>query len=242
MRPWLGSLTSLWSVNNETAEAYTPAQLEDNAEEVINTGVSDKAQSIQNPKLFGKEVKPPIKSLVECRLKDTDNAWSRLRIVNRGGKVGGKHENWFNVYDANEDTEKLFSVNWDEVVEWKQLEEEECLTVKCWKDPAVIEAKSAELENWKTLEVYEEVPFLDQNYITVQWVTTQKYVDGERVVKARLVARGFQDSDIIQKDSPTATANRESVRLLLSIAVSLGWQVHSLDHVKSAFIQGDTFN
>ena len=58
-------------------------------------------------------------------------------------------------------------------------------------------------------------------------------------MKARLVARGFQETDKLQKDSPTA--NRESIRLLLIIAVSMGWKLKCLD-VKSAFLQGDKIN
>ena len=76
----------------------------------------------------------------------------------------------------------------------------------------------------------------NQEYITVQWVITQKYVDEVRTVKARLVAHGFQERDVIQKDSPTAS--RESIHLLLITALSVGYTIHSLD-VKSAFLQGD---
>ena len=39
--------------------------------------------------------------------------------------------------------------------------------------------------------VYEEIEKTNEDCITTQWVYSQKYVDGKRIVKARLVARGF---------------------------------------------------
>ena len=58
-------------------------------------------------------------------------------------------------------------------------------------------------------------------------------------MKARLVARGFLENQLVEKHSPTAA--KESIRILLIIAVSLGFRIHSLD-VKSAFLQGDTID
>ena len=56
--------------------------------------------------------------------------------------------------------------------------------------------------------------------------------------KARLVARGFEESNLIdiRKDSPTCC--KENFRLLQAIAVTNKWKVHSLD-IKSAFLQGN---
>ena len=54
--------------------------------------------------------------------------------------------------------------------------------------------------------------------------------------KARLVARGFEESsENLKKDSPTCS--KESLRMLLAIISSNNWKLHSLD-VKSAFLQG----
>ena len=112
------------------------------------------------------------------------------------------------------------------------------MSVKAFSDPDVLEAKMTEMESWKRFEVYDEIKNEGQRYITVQWVVTQKFNEKGRSVKARLVARGFQEpNEHIKKDSPTTT--RESVRVLLCMAISHhGWVIHSLD-VKSAFLQGD---
>ena len=71
-----------------------------------------------------------------------------------------------------------------------------------------------------------------------RWVITEKYKEGEKFVKARLVARGFEEDQIndIRKDSPTC--GKDSLRLSLTLFVSMDWQIHSLD-VKSAFLQGN---
>ena len=59
-------------------------------------------------------------------------------------------------------------------------------------------AKNAELEQWKTLKVYNVVPFTGQKLIDPRWVLTNKVVLGEKEMKAkaRLCVKGFQDPDI----------------------------------------------
>ena len=197
----------------------------------------EEVEGARNIQTFDNTSLPPLKSLVKCRISDDPTSCRNLRIVTRGGRIGGKNAKWFNVYDPADEDTKLFSVNWDEVLEWCHVDEEQCLAVRSVKDPAIVEARYEELQRWKDFDLYEEVEDEGQFFITVQWVDTQKFVNNNRVVKARLVARGFQERDPIQKDSPTAL--RESVRFLLMFAVSTNLTIHSLD-VKSAFLQGDS--
>ena len=214
-------------VSGQTAHDVTET------EQGLDRNSTEKTHSIQT---FTKDTEPPLRGLVECK-QSSDSDWQRLRIVSRGGKKGGKNSQWWNVYDADSENSEIFSVNWDDVVEWKSVPEEVCLNTRSCDDPAVLEAKMNELENWKKFKAYEEVIKADQNYLTTQWVITSKYDNAKRVIKARLVARGFQETDEVQKDSPTAS--RESLRLLLLVSVSLNWKIHSID-VKSAFLQGET--
>ena len=53
-------------------------------------------------------------------------------------------------------------------------------------------AKNAELEQWKTLKVYDVVPFTGQKLIDPRWVLTNKVVLGEKEMKAkaRLCVKG----------------------------------------------------
>ena len=68
---------------------------------------------------------------------------------------------------------------------------------------------------------------------------TEKVVDGLIVLKARLVARGFEEQDEIQADSPTA--RNETLRIFLAITSSLSWQCKTPD-IKAAFLQGQEIN
>ena len=60
---------------------------------------------------------------------------------------------------------------------------------------------------------------------------------GSPVIKARLVARGFEEelNSEVLVDSPTCS--KDAFRLALSIVSAKGWNCNSMD-VKSAFLQG----
>lgn len=109
------------------------------------------------------------------------------------------------------------------------------------------------LSGWK-LAMDEEMSALDKNQtweLTVlppgkqavgcRWVYTVKYLlDGsvERL-KARLVAKGYTQTygvDYLETFPPVARLN--SVRILLSVAVSRSWPLYQLD-IKNAFLHGD---
>ena len=66
----------------------------------------------------------------------------------------------------------------------------------------VMKAKEFEVQSWQENDVYEEVEDTGQEFISVRWVITEKLKDGKPVVKARLVARGFEDTSDFRKDSP----------------------------------------
>ena len=99
-----------------------------------------------------------------------------------------------------------------------------------------LEAKQQELQKWKDVDAYEEVQDTGQRSISCRWVCTEKKKDSALILKARLVARGFEENTVqLQTDSPTC--HKESLRLLLCILASNSWTVHSLD-IKSAYLQG----
>eukprot|EP00253_Pinus_taeda_P017693 PITA_17693 len=77
--------------------------------------------------------------------------------------------------------------------------------------------------------------------VRCKWVYRTKYGPDGKVDKhkARLVTKGFsqvEGIDYTETFSPVAKMN--SIRLVLSLAASLKWEVHQMD-VKSAFLQGD---
>ena len=85
-------------------------------------------------------------------------------------------------------------------------------------------------------KVFEEVDDRGQETIGSRWIVTQKEKhDGQKQqFKARLVARGFQEKEQPQSDSPTVA--KESFKILMSKSFS---SVNS--HFLRAFIfQGST--
>ena len=88
--------------------------------------------------------------------------------------------------------------------------------------------------------MFDEVRFTDQPTISCRWVFTEKRKeDGTKLVKARLVARGFEENSEelnIRTDFPTCS--RHSLKLVVLTAAARDWKVKSID-VASAFLQGN---
>ena len=99
-----------------------------------------------------------------------------------------------------------------------------------------LKAKINEIESWRKHKVFDEVQDEGQNYVSVRWVLTPKIIEGEMRMKARLVARGFEETTEFRTDSPTCL--RESIRIVIAFIVSMKWKLHSVDY-KTAFLQGN---
>ena len=56
----------------------------------------------------------------------------------------------------------------------------------------------------------------------MRWILKWKVVDGKRVIKARLVVRGFMDGQGFGVDTNSATASRAEQRFVISIIVLRG--------------------
>ena len=99
------------------------------------------------------------------------------------------------------------------------------------QDEDCIQAKEEELKKLRDFQVYEEVQNFGQRPISTRWILWKKGA----TTRARLVARGFEESLDSYVDSPTI--GKCVVRIVLSTAVSYGWTIQSTD-IKSAFLQG----
>lgn len=99
-----------------------------------------------------------------------------------------------------------------------------------YSSPASLEAKHEELDKLMSFDTYEEVPDIGQPRISTRFVMTKK----NDKVRARLVARGFEEESVCQSDSPTVS--RAAMRVCISIAVNAGWEIETTD-IKSAFLQ-----
>ena len=83
-----------------------------------------------------------------------------------------------------------------------------------------------ELNSWREKNVYEEVPNEGQQTISVKWVIKPKIINLQHSTKARLCARGLEELQCFQTDSPTCS--REGIRITLGTEASHKWQLHSL--------------
>jgi hypothetical protein len=106
--------------------------------------------------------------------------------------------------------------------------------------PAVQAGMRKELAAFHELKTFERMQrALSKNHCTARWVLRWKEVSGERVVKARLTIRGFQDL-ATEITTYAATASRWAQRICCSIAATEGWQIWTLD-VGNAFLRGMNF-
>ena len=102
-----------------------------------------------------------------------------------------------------------------------------------WNEEKVEEAMDIELNNWRRNRVYEELPYTGQNCISTRWVMTEKLVNGEKKIKARLLACGFEELEKTHTDSPTCS--KKCLRLVSAVTSSEHWKSNSID-IKSAFL------
>lgn len=160
-----------------------------------------------------------------------EEEWISATVLGRAGKATGQYKHWFNV---REDSGLERCLDFQGVSDWKPNEADVNLVLiprnrhgetECHK------AKQVELEKLRHFDTYQEVDDIGQTRISTTWVLCQK---GDQV-RARLVARGYEETESYRKDSPTVC--KSTVRVLLSIAASMGWIVKTTD-IKSAFLQG----
>ncbi|KAF7493789.1 Copia protein [Sarcoptes scabiei] len=98
-----------------------------------------------------------------------------------------------------------------------------------------------ETESLRNHEVYEEVEFDNQRFIDTKWVFTEKRDANGLIVrrKARLVAKGFSQRVGIDFDETYApVCEKNSLRIMLTLAAVRNWCVHHLD-IKTAFLNGN---
>ena len=116
-----------------------------------------------------------------------------------------------------------------------------------WK--LVENAVRKEVRSWYDLKTFELGHRSKlKNVLDTRWVLRWKLVAGERIVKARLVVRGFKDMQFFEdpggEKTPfktyAGTASRWGQRFVVSVAACKGWRLRSAD-VGTAFLQGVTF-
>ena len=232
--------------NKSVAELVTSGSHHSSSEAEINKedGTVDSARNYQSPvgdtenviqnQTFSPATLPKMKSTVKFKSAGDGN-WKVVKILSRAGKVSDKYKRFLNIEDV--ETKETDCLDWTEVEEWIPVNTETVLLTRTkLNDLNVEKAKMNELRKWKEHESYQEVEDEGQPPVSTRWVCTEKDSEKGKIVKARLVARGFEeDNSNIRRDSPTCC--KESLRLALIVIASNHWEVNSLDS-QSAFLQG----
>ena len=215
----------------------TEMQLDDSTLQVADTPVIPNSNFFDNVQASRRRISstqelPRNNQCVEFKKLDSDE-WRRGHIINRAGKSTGKHKFCLNIQNIDDNSEE--AIDWKkDVKEWKVLNSNVFLASE--KDYGYETAKDVELKKWKDMKVYEEVEDTGQNCVTVRWVPSEKMVEGKKIKKNRLVARGYEEDMYgIPTDSPTI--NKDSLRVAYVIIAAKEWDVNSMD-VTAAFLQG----
>ena len=158
-----------------------------------------------------------------------------FEILSLAGKRNSKR--WGDCYNIKDrESGRKYWVNLREYGNIRRVTEEEEVLLGCDSNE-ITAAKEREFESWRKNQVYEEVEDEGQKALSVRWVITNKEKEGKMVCKARLVARGFEESDdVVEKEAPTCAP--EAFRLCLAIMLMKGWDAQTID-VKTAYLQGE---
>ena len=179
--------------------------------------------------------------------ENDQGTWTHVKILCKGGKSTGRSRFYNNV--ENKSQEK-FGVFFDQVqfeviaensVSDDTPEEVNVVLIPAYRhqEAEVIQAKQVELQNWKDMEVDEEIKDQGQKVISTRWVIMEKICEGQNGAKARLVALRFDDEDQVPSDSPTAA--KSTLRTVLAITANEGCIIERID-IKAAFLQSCTIN
>ena len=204
----------------------------DNSEETSNEDNADSGDTTTLVK-SAKDLPRP-KTTISFRNTPNDD-WTHAEVVSRAGKTTTGNWHFMNIRQDGKDDAVCVSLKG---AEWKVQEEQPIMEDIFFGYQGVrfhIE-KAQEIKKWKDMGVFEEVEDIGQARISCRWVCTEKMKGDKLIRKARLCARGFEETNEQTKtDSPTC--QKESLRLLLCILAANSWTLHTMD-IKSAYLQG----
>lgn len=185
---------------------------------------------------------------------DATTPMSRATVSGPAGTTKGKNKNRYNIEHEDGNKISIFADKLDTIEravdqETVNIVSEErtdgSITFYTKPTSAIIQeiedAKQKEIDNFGRFGVYEEIGEEeipeDALIISSVWITQRK---SNGLLKARLVARGFEESELdLKVDAPTV--DKLSIRLFLSCVSMMEWKNGSLD-VKAAFLQSHTLD
>ena len=181
---------------------------------------------------------PKIGSQISYKLNGNE-VWKEGTVHSRAGKAGGKYDGCRNIQDS---TGNIEWYDFDKDIEdWNPVSETPTTNEVFLVNPTggdVDLAKHKELQSWISNKVYVEVPNDGQKQLNTRWVITTKVQNnGSKIIKARLVVKGYEEELLKERPTDSPTCAVESFRMCLAIISSNEWKCKSLD-VKTAFLQG----
>ena len=216
----------------------------------VQSGTEDEGETVGNDSgwvsVNSKDVstKIPVKANDIVRYRDWDeDTWKEARITGRAGRATSEQtKNQFNIHERDSDQQYSVDFQHFEVQKRNEVDQNQVLIVQDDEHTAIFalgtqepimikEAKDYEVNRLKEFGVYDEVKDMGQQCVSSRWVITPK---GENKMKARLVARGFEEICYGKKDSPTVT--KPVIRIMFSISAAYSWNIEALD-ITSAFLQ-----
>lgn len=233
--------------NKEDDIATSTLHLENNSEDTQTPGAENGNNNRDVTQI--QEIKMPrVHERIRYRNEENE-VWQYVQITGKGGKKTGKNQSYFNVLNEKNGSRfgihldkvefEILDKNTDETIQENENTEQNVnistVPINEHLKPEIIEAKEKEIENWKSFNVFNEVPDRGQKTISTRWVITKKINEGEEIVKARLVVRGFEEDENKQTDSPTAA--KSTLRLVAALAANEKWKLETID-IKAAFLQG----
>ena len=158
--------------------------------------------------------------------------WVSDTSSGRGGKASGKQKDFVNGEFKNGDKGCISIDN----TQWRPSVVEQVTMVLLrntrHSESKCVNVKLEEIKKLKDFETYDEVGDMGQFRLSTTWVLWEKGNE----VRPRLVSRGYEKPEEIQKESPTI--RKCSMRTFLSMAASHEWTIKTTD-IKSAFLQGN---
>ena len=179
------------SSEDEVYQEATPDQAPDSGH--ANFKDSSQASGKITP---GKTLKhiPKKNQIINYRIIG-ENQTRKATCLGRGGKASTNSWHYINVHDHDSDTKRCLSVK-DDMQSWEICND----TLIAIKTDIFAAAKQAELDKWKSMNVYTETEDTGQRRISTRWVCTERLKAGKIEAKARLCARGCEDPDDVATD------------------------------------------
>ena len=194
-----------------------------------------------------------LKANEDISFQNKDGQHFTAKVLSRAGKATGQYPNWYNIQYKSPEShagqiDNVDISNIDNLRISNNSTKEQTTQIQNNGINSTIdevfelqhesfdEAKSIELQSWKSHGVYQEVPHTNQKCISVRWVCTMKTTENGIIPKARLVARGYEEQTDVQKESPTCS--KDTLRVMMSIIKQYDWDLKSID-IKTAFLQGE---